>query len=203
MFDYLFGSVASLGQNSCVIDTHGIGWSLIISSKCAGFLSGKNEAKIYTYLNMGSSDRAVMELFGFSGSKERDFFLMLIGISGIGPKAAISILSALDPEELAMCVLSGDAKAITAAQGIGMKGAQKIILELKDKIAKTSVMSPSLSADTPVASSSMITDAVNALIGLGYQPQVAANVVRSVADQANGMQDLIHLALKSIGDNNR
>ena len=130
MFDYLSGSVESLGQNLCVIDTHGIGWSLIISTKCAGKLSGKKEAKVYTYLNMGSSDRAVMELFGFSCPQERETFLLLIGISGIGPKAAISILSALAPEELAMCVLSGDAKSITAAQGIGMKGAQKIILEL-------------------------------------------------------------------------
>ena len=66
MFDYLSGTVASLGQNLCVIDTHGIGWSLIVSSKCAGKLAGKKEAKVYTYLNMGSSDRAVMELFGKS-----------------------------------------------------------------------------------------------------------------------------------------
>ncbi len=201
MFDYLCGSVASLEQNLCVIDTHGIGWSLIISSKCAGALADKKEAKIYTFLNMGSSDRAVMELFGFSSPKEREFFLLLIGISGIGPKAAISILSALDPEELAMCVLSGDAKAITAAQGIGMKGAQKIILELKDKIAKSAASAPSVPSSTASsASSSMCTEAINALVVLGYQPQVAATVVRSVADRATDLQDLIRLALKSMGD---
>ena len=201
MFDYLSGSVESLGQNLCVIDTHGIGWSLIISTKCAGKLSGKKEAKVYTYLNMGSSDRAVMELFGFSCPQERETFLLLIGISGIGPKAAISILSALAPEELAMCVLSGDAKSITAAQGIGMKGAQKIILELKDKISKTTTASVPLSTvDAGPTSASMCTEAINALVVLGYQPQTAATVVRSVADRANDLQDLIRLALKSMGE---
>ncbi len=200
MFDYLSGTIASLSQNLCVIDTHGIGWSLIVSSKCAGALSGKKEAKVYTYLNMGSSDRAVMELFGFSSPREREFFHLLIGISGIGPKAAISILSVLDPEELAMCVLSGDAKAITAAPGIGMKGAQKIILEMKDKIAKTTSSMPAAPAGTAFAPTSDCTEAINALVVLGYQPQVAATVVRSVADQATDLQDLIRLALKSMGD---
>jgi len=202
MFDYLSGSVAALSQNMCVIDTHGIGWSLFISSKCAGHLSEKKEAKVYTYLNVGSSDRATMELFGFANQREREFFLLLIGISGIGPKAAISILSALDPEELAMCVLSGDAKAITAAQGIGMKGAQKIILELKDKIAKTTASAPVVSGVAASASSSMCSEAISALVVLGYQPQTAASVVRSVSDRANDLQDLIRLALKSMGDNN-
>ena len=200
MFDYLSGKVVSLGQNLCVIDTHGIGWSLVVSSKCAGALSGKNEAKVYTYLNMGSSDRAVMELFGFSSVREREFFLLLIGISGIGPKAAISILSALDPEELAMCVLSGDAKAITAAQGIGMKGAQKIILELKDKIAKTTPPIGSAASPSQGGASSFCTEAINALVVLGYQPQIAAKVVRSVADRATDLQDLIRLSLKSMGE---
>lgn len=200
MFDYLSGNIASLGQNLLVIDTHGIGWSLIISSKCAGALSGKKEAKVYTYLNMGSSDRQVMELFGFSDPREREFFLLLIGISGIGPKAAISILSALDPEELAMCVLSGDAKSITAAPGIGMKGAQKIILELKDKIAKTTTSAPAVTGSASSPSPSVCSEAINALVVLGYQPQTAATVVRSVADQATDLQDLIRLALKSMGD---
>ncbi len=200
MFDYVSGSVETIGQNICVIDTHGIGWSLIISTKCAAKLSGKKEAKVYTYLNMGSSDRAVMELFGFSSPKEREIFLLLIGISGIGPKAAISILSALDPEELAMCVLSGDAKAITAAQGIGMKGAQKIILELKDKISKTQTSASSIPSGGTPTSSSICSEAVNALVVLGYQPQTAAAVVRSVADRATDLQDLIRLALKSMGE---
>ncbi len=199
MFDYIFGSVAALSQNQCVIDTAGIGWSFLISTKTAGKLSGQKEAKIYSYLNIGSADRASMELFGFSTTKERDFFLMLISISGIGPKAAISILSALDPEELAMCVLSGDAKSITAAQGIGMKNAQKIILELKDKIAKTTT-AESVATSPAAAPLSDQSEAINALVVLGYQPQVAASAVRAAAPKAKDLQDLIRLALKSLGE---
>lgn len=199
MFDYVFGEVQALSQNRCVIDTHGIGWLLTVSSKTAARLSAQKEAKVYAYLNMGSSDRAVMELFGFATEREREFFEMLISISGIGPKAAISILSALDPEELTLCVLSGDAKALTAAQGIGMKGAQKIILELKDKVSKSS-SHVSSSQNTVAAANSDLSEAVNALVVLGYQPQVAAAAVRSVSDHANGLQDLIRLALKSIGE---
>ena len=200
MFDYVSGTIAALGQNLCVIDTHGIGWSLMISTKSAARLSGQREGKLYTYLNMGSSDRATMELFGFASVKERDFFLMLISVSGIGPRAAMAILSALDPEELAMCVLSGDAKALTAAQGVGMKGAQKIILELKDKIAKTTTSAPITSTGASSAPASLVSEAVNALVVLGYQPAVAAQVVRKVADKATDLQDLIRLALKSIGE---
>ncbi len=199
MFDYISGTISAISQNLCVIDTHGIGWSLIVSTKSAARLSGQKEGKLYTYLNMGSSDRATMELFGFATVKERDFFTMLISVSGIGPRAAMAILSALDPEELAMCVLSGDAKALTAAQGVGMKGAQKIILELKDKIAKTSTSSPLASSATPQATS-LVSEAVNALVVLGYQPHVAAQVVRNVSGQAKDLQDLIRLALKSIGE---
>ncbi len=199
MFDYLFGAIQAIGQNKCVIDTHGIGWFLTISAKTAGKLSGQKDAKIYTYLNMGSSDRATMELFGFSTEYERSFFEMLIAVSGIGPKAAISILSALDPEELTMCILSGDAKALTAAQGIGMKGAQKVILELKDKVGKTTV-SAVTAGSAPANQSSEFSEAVNALVVLGYQPQTAASAVRAVADKASGLQDLIRLALKSMGD---
>lgn len=203
MFDYVSGTLAYLSQNQCVVDTHGIGWSLVISTKTAGRFSGQKEVKAYTYLNVGSSDRAVMELYGFSTQRERDFFVLLIGISGIGPKAAISILSVLDPEELTMCVLAGDAKAITAAPGIGLKGAQKIILELKDKLSKTTVQE---SVSNPVSAAPVggdVSEAVNALVVLGYQPQVAAAAVRGVAEKANGLQDLIRLALKSIGESEK
>ncbi len=202
MFDYLQGSLAHLSQNLCVIDTHGIGWSLIVSAKTAASFSDSQKVRAYTYLNVGSADRASMELYGFSTKKEREFFLLLIAISGIGPKAAISILSVLDPEELTMCVLTGDAKAITAAPGIGLKGAQKIILELKDKVAKTS--SPDSLPTAPSAQTRSDTaEAVNALVVLGYTPQVAASAVRAVAGQASNLQDLIRLALKSIGENER
>ncbi len=199
MFDYISGQLTALSQNACVVDTHGIGWSFIISSKSAARFSGKKDIKVYAYLNVGSSDRMSMEIYGFATEQEREFFTLLIAISGIGPKAAISILSALDPDELSMCVLAGDAKALTVANGIGMKGAQKIILELKDKIGKATTLSASKTVGSITAPSSEISEAVNALVVLGYSPQTAANAVKQVSADAKDLQDLIRLALKSIG----
>jgi Holliday junction DNA helicase RuvA len=204
MFDYLSGTVSNVSANQCVLDTHGIGWSLTVSTKSAARLTPQKPAKLFTYLNMGSSDRAVMELFGFDTRGEREIFILLIGISGIGPKAAISILSALSPEELSVCVLAGDAKSLTVAPGIGLKGAQKIILELKDKLKKN-ITSDGMGSlpSKEMASSGDLTEAVNALIVLGYAPQLAASAVKKVASQAKNLQDLIRLALKTIGENDR
>ena len=202
MFDYLSGTLSDMKSKYCVIETHGIGWGLNISTKTAARFSGVKSVRAYTFLNMGSGDRPSMELYGFATQREREMFLYLIDISGIGPKAALSILSALTPEELAMCVLSGDAKSLTVAQGIGMKGAQKIILELKDKIAKNTssdggMLVPDASQNSSVGD---VSEAINALVVLGYQPQVAASVVRRVSAQAKDLQDMIRLALKSMGD---
>ena len=199
MFDYISGKLASLSADACVIDTQGVGWSLILSAKSAAQFSGKEAVRAYTYLNVGSSDRATMELYGFATVQEREFFIRLIAVSGIGPKAAISILSSLSPEELALCILSGDAKAICAAPGVGMKGAQKIILELKDKIAKTSVAQVS-APQVSSAPATSETEAVNALVVLGYPPATAAAAVRGVQGKATDLQDLIRLALKSMGE---
>ncbi len=198
MFDYLSGTLSFLGQGRCVVDTHGIGWSLIVSAKSAARFSGQKEVKVYTHLNVGSGDRSVMELYGFATTREREIFNLLIDISGIGPKAAIAILSALDPEELCMCILSGDAKSITAAQGVGMKMAQKILLELKDKVAK-GVGSETVSVSSVAAPATDLSEAINALVVLGYPYPTASAAVRGVADKAKGIQELIRLALKSIG----
>ncbi|MBR2634176.1 MAG: Holliday junction branch migration protein RuvA [Clostridia bacterium] len=201
MFDYIAGKLVSLSANQCVVETGGIGWNFVISSKTAARLSGSEEAKLFTHLSLGSSDRPALFLYGFSSVAERETFRNLIEVSGIGPKVAISVLSALSPEELAMCVLSGDAKALTAAQGIGMKGAQKIILELKDKVSKSTALSASAPA-APVRKEGIsdLTEAVNALVVLGYSPQVAASAVNAVAERAKNLQDLIRLALKSMGE---
>ncbi|MBQ3866683.1 MAG: Holliday junction branch migration protein RuvA [Clostridia bacterium] len=201
MFDYLTGTVAFLGQNTCVVDTHGIGWSLIVSDKSAGRLARQKEkdreVRVYTYLNCGSSDRAVMELYGFALREERDLFTRLIGVSGIGPKAAVAILSALDVDELIMCILSGDAKSIARAQGVGLKTAQKLILELKDKVAKSGAEAAA-SPEAAVPGGSFSAEAVNALVVLGYPVPVAAAAVRKAEGKATDLEHLIRLALKSM-----
>ena len=200
MFDYLTGQVARLGQNNCVLDTHGIGWSLIVSDKCAGHVARQKdkEVRLFTYLNCGSSDRAVMELYGFYDQEERELFTQLIGVSGIGPKAAVAILSALDARDLVMCILSGDAKSIARAQGVGLKTAQKVILELKDKVTRAASSEIASSAPEAAPAAGMATEAVNALVVLGYPVPVAAAAVRKVQGEAKDLEQLIRLALKSM-----
>ncbi len=200
MFDYVTGTIAQLGQNLCVLDTQGIGFSLIVSDKCAGHLARQKEksARVYTYLNCGSGDRAVMELYGFFTREERELFIQLIGVSGIGPKAAVAILSALDVEDLVMCILSGDAKSIARAQGVGLKTAQKVILELKDKVSRSGAVAEPVSPEEPKADGSMVTEAVNALVVLGVPVPAAAAAVRKVQHEAKDLEQLIRLALKSM-----
>ena len=201
MFDYIRGTVISCSSGSLVIETGGVGWHLSVSAKCSAHFADKKEVRVYTHLSMGSSDRPAVTLFGFYSDTERRMFQYLIDISGIGPKVAMSVLSVLTPEELSLCVLSGDAKALTAAQGLGLKGAQKIILELKDKLAKgipVNALPPS-SVNSSAAVGD-ISEAVNALVVLGYQTQEAASAVRAVADRAKNLEDLIRLALRSMGE---
>ena len=202
MFDYLSGNVASLGQNLLVIDTHGIGWSLIISSKCAGALSGKKEAKVYTYLNMGSSDRQVMELFGFSDKSELTMFKLLISVSGVGARTAIAILGAVSPEKFAYAVSVGDVKGIKAP-GVGPKIAARIILELKDKIAKDfateTAGTPFEAISAPVTSpkdANKLTEARTALMALGFSKQESEALMRKIDCTKLSVEDIIREALK-------
>ena len=143
-----------------------------------------------------------MELYGFAEREERELFIQLIGVSGIGPKAAIAILSALDARDLVMCILSGDAKSIARAQGVGLKTAQKIILELKDKVSRETASEMNAAAATPSAptDAGMATEAVNALVVLGYPVPVAAAAVRKAQGEAKDLEHLIRLALKSMNE---
>ena len=133
MFYYLKGTVGHLAPNLAVLDCGGVGFACHTTSYTLSYLKVGEEAKLYTYLNVRED---AMELFGFATDNERSCFQMLIGISGVGPKAALSILSSTTPEGLATAIITGNEKALTVAQGIGKKIAQRIILELKDKLAK-------------------------------------------------------------------
>ena len=133
MFYYINGIVAALEPNLAVIDCGGVGYSLSTTAYTIGQLKLGEKSKLYTYLNVKED---CFDLFGFASKSEKHCFEMLIGVSGVGPKAALSILSTTTPESLMMNIISGNDKALTAAPGIGKKIAQRIILELKDKMAK-------------------------------------------------------------------
>ena len=182
MFYYLDGTVAEILPGLAVIDCGGVGYACLTSNHTLSQLRKGERGKLYTFLNVGES---VFDLYGFSSSKELESFRMLLGVSGVGPKAALAILSACTPEALALAVVSGDEKALTAAPGVGKKIAQRIILELKDKMAKESAaggldFSDPKGAAIPAALTNKATEAAAALAVLGYTSQEAAAAMKCI-----------------------
>ncbi|MBQ8289838.1 MAG: Holliday junction branch migration protein RuvA [Clostridia bacterium] len=169
MYYYLQGNVAHLELGSCVIDCGGVGYKLTITGGAYEALSSSvgKTAKVFTHLAVREDG---IELFGFISEDERNCFLSLIGVSGVGPKAAVSILSAMRPSELVSAIATENTKQIAKAQGIGGKTAARIILELKDKIA-TDVGPISAAASHPSlthGNTGELADAIEGLMALGY-----------------------------------
>ena len=133
MFYYVSGTVTEIEAGLAVIDCGGVGYACATTNYTLSQLKKGAPAKLYTYLNVRED---AMELFGFIDQNELRSFKLLISVSGVGPRAALAILSAITPQQLALAVVTDDAKALTAAPGIGKKIAQRVILELKDKLAK-------------------------------------------------------------------
>lgn len=191
------GEIVHIEPSLAVIECGGVGYACKTTSSTLSQIGGIGSlAMLYTYLYVRED---CVELFGFATLQELNCFKMLISVSGVGPKAALSILSDTSPERFALAVASGDSKAFTKTKGIGSKLAQRIVLELKDKIAKEQ-LSDGLS-DLPgdfSAVSGNASEAVSALVVLGYSQSEAASVV-SRLDQSLPVPELIKLALKAIG----
>lgn len=191
------GTIAHVEPFHIVVECGGIGYSIKTSMNSISKLSGVGEkVKIYTYLHVRED---ALDLFGFAELSELNSFKMLISISGVGPKAAISILSDLTPEKFALCVATNDAKSLTKAPGIGLKTAQRIILELKDKVSKEQIASgitgdstQDISAKTGNAS-----EAISALEVLGYSRYDATQVI-SRFDSTMSIEDMIKSGLKAL-----
>lgn len=206
MFYYLNGTAALIEPDRAVIDCGGVGYLLSITRKTydelvnigcisADGTSGGKEVKLYTYYHV-REDAA--ELYGFYSEQECTLFKMLIAISGVGPKAALAILSALSVDSFVRAVAAQDAKAISAAQGIGLKSAQKIILELKDKLSgwSTDGVSAEYEDKEPEADSDVRKEAVNALTVLGYTRQEAVKAVKNAKGAT--LEDIIRYALSQL-----
>ena len=180
MFYYLSGTVAEIEANLAVIDCGGVGYACSTTNYTLSQLKKGERAKLYTYMNVRED---AVDLFGFASQSELHSFKMLIGVSGVGPKAALSVLSSTTPGNLAMSVVMGDEKALMAAPGIGKKIAQRIILELKDKLAKEqqsgSFEVGGISIPT-VQQSSKTGEASAALAVLGYGSQDIAVALRGI-----------------------
>ena len=195
MFYYLNGVVAEMEANLAVIDCGDVGYACATTNYTLSQLKKGERAKLYTYMNVRED---AVELFGFASQSELHSFKLLLGVSGVGPKAALSILSANTPANLAMAVVMGDEKALTAAPGIGKKIAQRIILELKDKLAKEqSSFAGDTGAILPVAVPDDKTrEAGAALAVLGYSASEVTAALKGIDMDALPLEEIIRQALK-------
>ena len=196
MFYYLNGPVAEIEANLAVIDCGGVGYACATTNYTLSQLKKGEKAKLYTYMNV-REDAA--ELYGFASQDELHSFKLLLSVSGIGPKAALAILSSITPADLAMAVVMGDEKALTAVPGIGKKIAQRIILELKDKLAKEQ---SSFTADSRggvpsvTVSGDKAREAAAALAVLGYSSTEVTAALKGLDINALPLEEIIRQALK-------
>ena len=196
MLYHIEGILAELEPCFAVIDCGGIGFGLTITAYTAAALHLGDKVRLYVSESIGENN---YDLFGFLDKNERRCFEQLISVSGIGPKAAVSILSHNTPEGLALAIMSGDEKALTVAPGIGKKIAQRVILELKDKFSMDDILSDAGTAsDAALPHTGINSDAVEALIALGYSGSSALTAVRKAEAEtgAEETEELIKAALK-------
>ncbi|MBE7048931.1 MAG: Holliday junction branch migration protein RuvA [Ruminococcaceae bacterium] len=197
MIAFISGTVEAIEENAAIIDTGAFGCRVFMSPYGLSALTVGTEIKIYTYLKVAED---AMDLYGFLSTEELSMFRRIISVSGAGPKAGLAILSVLRPAEFALAVVTGDFKAITRAQGVGPKLAQKIVLELKDKLENSDFIKNAVDT-TPTVSISVAgeNEAVQALCSLGYTQTEAARAV----GQANGdsVSDVICSALQILANN--
>ena len=197
MLAYIKGTITEIGTDEIIVETGGVGFSIFTSSQATTRLTKNQQATIYTHLNVREDD---MSLFGFLTKEERSVFRMLINVSGVGPKSALSILSCLSVDELRMAVLSDDYKAIAKANGIGPKTAQRLIIELRDKFHLEDVLDgyEENTSDTAVPED-LVSEAAMALSSLGYSNVEALRAIKKVPN-SEGMtvEQLLKAALKNI-----
>lgn len=192
MYYYLEGKLAHCEHTAAVVDCGGVGYLCNITEATYREISGREQVRLYTYLHVKEDG---VTLYGFADEQEKEFFLLLISINGVGPKAALAILSEMLPETFAAAVMSGDYKQITKANGVGPKLAQRICLELKDKLAKTDWKAPE-SAPEQSASRQDSEEAVSVLVALGYSKNDSeAALKKCTADNVN---DLVRQALRQL-----
>lgn len=199
MIAYISGALVSAGENYIVIDNHGMGYRIFVSGKFLEHIPAYGtQIKIYTHMYIREDE---LTLYGFHSEEELSVFRILIGISGVGPKVAMAILTALTIQELQLAVISEDAKTISKANGVGTKGASRIILELKDKLKMEDMMDAayeqSIVQDTQDVNAAR--DAILALVNLGYSNSEAALAVRKIGDTSQmDTEAILKAALKKL-----
>lgn len=199
MFYYVSGTVAHVEPYLAVIDCGGVGYACRTTSYTISQIKKGEQAKLFTYLNVKED---AMDLYGFATAEELKLFQQLISVSGVGPKAALAILSTRSPADLAMAIITGDEKALTAAAGVGKRIAQRVILELKDKLAK----GQTITAGGETVSGPAVTiipqnkasEAAAALAVLGYSQAEINVALKGVDTEGQALEQIIRAALKNM-----
>ena len=200
MISYIRGELISIEEEKVIVDVNGVGFGIFMPGQAMNMLPAiGEEVKLHTYMNVRED---AMQLFGFLTRDDLNVFKLVIGVSGIGPKGGLSILSHLSPDELRFAVMSHDVKAISGAPGIGKKTAEKLIIELKDKLSIEDVLERTVEKDSHDVSSTnnqIHTEAVQALVALGYGNTESLKAVKKV-DTSEDMtvEDVLKQALKYI-----
>ena len=204
MIAMIEGIVIEKNENEALLMTAGgVGYRVMCSVNTLSTLPAAGDScRLHTYLNVRED---AMELFGFSGKDEKDMFKRLISVSGIGAKSALAVLRSMPLSDLRLAILTGDAAALSRAPGIGKKTAQRISLELKDKLTQDALSFGGEAVETVIpadaAGAAPVSEAILALQSLGYTPQEAASALKGVKGQADTADGLIKLALRHMAQN--
>ncbi|HJJ12370.1 MAG TPA: Holliday junction branch migration protein RuvA [Clostridiaceae bacterium] len=198
MFSYIKGILEVKNLNYVVIDVNGIGFKIFMSESAIQRLEETgNTVKIYTHMNVKEDD---LSLYGFITNEELRMFELLIGVSGVGAKSAISMLSSITPSKFALAVISNDVKTLTKIPGIGPKSAQRIILELKDKLkTEEAIQTNNIELKTSIVEDNKLEEAVQALKVLGYTRQEIESVLAKIEINTLTVEDIIRKALSFLG----
>lgn len=198
MYAFIEGEVCEKSNGTLVLMAGGVGWQLTCSNNTLQAAPALGQRmRCQTWLSVRED---AMELFGFATREEKDMFLQLTSVSGVGPKTALGMLGAMPLRDLSLAILLGDVGALARAPGIGKKTAQRIALELKDKVtqADVSAVVPGESAAPLAVPSDAVMEAIEALTALGYSSTEARNAVSQVRDQSEKTDELIRLALRAM-----
>lgn len=197
MIAFVKGRVVRAEESAVIIENNGMGYRIFVCGRDASRMGGGSEVLLYTYMNVRED---AMQLFGFLSAEDLEVFRLLLGVNGIGPKAALGVLSGMTANDLRFAVLSEDIKTISTAPGIGKKTAQKLILELKDKFSLQDAFEEKFAENTAVqtdAANGNQEEAVQALVALGYSGSDALKAVRAAgADASMSTEEILKAALK-------
>lgn len=200
MISYIRGELADVEEQKAIVEAGGIGYGIYMPGQALAMLPQPgSQVKIYTYFSVRED---AMQLFGFLTKDDLEIFKLVIGVSGIGPKGGLNILSAMSPDELRFAVMSGDAKAISAAPGIGKKTAEKLIVELKDKVNIEDMLQHASAGDgaglsaEDQAGEGIQAEAVQALVALGYGSTESMKAVKKAVPHCETVEELLKEALK-------